>query len=206
MARGHQYTPAQIGWLRAHGHLTRAKLTELFNRHWGTSLSASAIKGTCLRFGIKTGRTGQFVKGGPYIDSSGAKGPNPTSFKPGHLPHNHNPIGHVRTSKDGYMSVKLTDTRNHRRDYHFIHRLVWEHFHGPIPAGHIVIFRDGDRLNFDIENLELISRAQHAVRCKISYYHYPPELREPLDAIVSMKQTIARRKRNEAPNPATPAR
>jgi hypothetical protein len=201
MARGHTYSTEQLAWLRAYSDKTRSQLTELFNRRWGTRLSVSAIKGTCLRHGIKTGRTGRFVKGGPYIDGSGSKRGSPTSFKPGHLPHNHNPIGHVRISKDGYQQVKLTDTRNHRRDYHFIHRLVWQHYHGDIPPGHIIVFRDGDKWNFNIDNLELISRAVHAVRCKMGYYNYPPELKPQLDALVTIKQTLARRKRDEAPQP-----
>lgn len=198
MAHGHQYDIAQIAWLKVRGHIPRHKLAEMFNAYWGTNLSASAIKGTCQRHNIKTGRSGKFVKGQPKVQGSGCKAANVTTFKKGQLPHNHNPIGHVRyCTKNGYMSAKITDTRVTRRDYQQVHRLVWEHYHGPIPSGHIVIFLNGDIYDFRIENLEMISRSIHAVRCKMGYYSYPPELRPELDALVTMKQTLARRTRNE---------
>ncbi|MGP0074877.1 MAG: HNH endonuclease signature motif containing protein [Bryobacteraceae bacterium] len=41
---------------------------------------------------------------------------------------------------------------------------VWEQHRGPIPPGHIVVFKDRDRSNCAIENLELISKAENARR------------------------------------------
>ena len=38
-----------------------------------------------------------------------------------------------------------------------VHRWVWEHFNGPVPEGHLVRFKDGDRWNWRIENLELVT-------------------------------------------------
>lgn len=38
-------------------------------------------------------------------------------------------------------------------------RWVWENERGPIPGGHVVAHKDGDRQNNDIGNLKLISRA-----------------------------------------------
>ena len=37
-----------------------------------------------------------------------------------------------------------------------LHRAVWEHHHGPIPPGYHVHHRDGDGLNNDLANLELV--------------------------------------------------
>ena len=42
------------------------------------------------------------------------------------------------------------------------HRYVWEQANGPIPDGHNIAFRDGDRQNCDISNLYLISREDAA--------------------------------------------
>ncbi|MEN3369982.1 MAG: hypothetical protein V7609_2125 [Verrucomicrobiota bacterium] len=39
-----------------------------------------------------------------------------------------------------------------------LHRLVWIEHHGPIPDGHQIMFRDGDRTNCAIENLYCASR------------------------------------------------
>lgn len=43
-----------------------------------------------------------------------------------------------------------------------MHRYVWRHYHGEIPDGFDVHHRNRDRTDNRIENLELISRAEHA--------------------------------------------
>jgi hypothetical protein len=42
------------------------------------------------------------------------------------------------------------------------HRYVWEQANGPIPDGHNIAFRDGNRQNCDLSNLYLISREEAA--------------------------------------------
>ncbi len=37
-----------------------------------------------------------------------------------------------------------------------LHRVIWEEAHGPIPAGHQVMFKDGNKRNFDLSNLECL--------------------------------------------------
>lgn len=46
----------------------------------------------------------------------------------------------------------------------YLHHIVWEEHNGPIPAGHKVIFSDGDRLNCKFRNLELLTRSQQSQR------------------------------------------
>ncbi|MFN4840190.1 MAG: HNH endonuclease signature motif containing protein [Phycisphaerales bacterium] len=46
----------------------------------------------------------------------------------------------------------------------YMHRVVWEHFHGPIPDDHHIHHIDGDPANNAIENLEAIHSRDHAVR------------------------------------------
>ena len=41
------------------------------------------------------------------------------------------------------------------------HRWLWEQHHGRIPRGSNVFFRDGDTMNCTLENLCLVSRADH---------------------------------------------
>ncbi len=45
-----------------------------------------------------------------------------------------------------------------------LHRWVWTLQYGEIPPGHVVRFKDGDTLNCDIENLEVLSLAEHMRR------------------------------------------
>lgn len=192
----HKYTLEQIAWMKVRPNLTRKQLAHAFNATWGTSISDDGIKSACYRFGIKTGRSGKFEKGqiSWNIGKKGVNGTSNTTFKKGQLPHNHNPIGHVRyCKKDGYMEVKLTDTRVTRNDYKAVHRITYEHYHGPIPPSHVISFRDGNIYNFKIENLELVSRSLHAVRCKMDYYSYPQELRPQLDAIIDLRRSMSKR-------------
>lgn len=79
-----------------------------------------------------------------------------TQFKPGQLPHNTKPVGYEHTDRDGYILVKVAD----RRKMVHKHRYVWEQAHGPIPRGHNVMFRDGNRQNCSLDNLYLLSREE----------------------------------------------
>ena len=46
----------------------------------------------------------------------------------------------------------------------FLHRRVWTDTHGPIPPGHDVVFKDGNRANLDIGNLECIPHPEQQAR------------------------------------------
>ncbi len=47
--------------------------------------------------------------------------------------------------------------RNGKTEY--LHHLVWEEHNGPIPSGFKVCFKDGNHLNWKLDNLELLSNA-----------------------------------------------
>lgn len=98
-----------------------------------------------------------------------------TQFKKDQMPHNWRPVGSTRINSEGYRDIKITDLRRGALDWRGIHRLNWIAVHGPIPKTHFLRFRDGDRLNALVENLELVTRAEHLRR----NYHdrYPLELR-----------------------------
>jgi hypothetical protein len=86
-------------------------------------------------------------------------------FKKGNVSHNTLPIGSERISKDGYIEVKIrhSDNLQHNNNYEFKHRVLWQDHHGPIPEG-MVIRVNGDKLNFTIDELEMISQREHAIR------------------------------------------
>ena len=99
-----------------------------------------------------------------------------TQFKKGHLPKNYALVSAERLSKDGYRQRKITDTGYPPRDWKSLHVMLWEEHHGPVPAGHNVMFRDGDKVNITIENLALISRADNMRRNTI--HRYPHEVKQ----------------------------
>ncbi len=88
-----------------------------------------------------------------------------TMFKKGQLPAN--AIGF----KDGDISVRL---HNGKKAYKFIrlsrgvwypyHQYQWERKHGKIPAGFCLWFKDGNSMNYNVRNLELISRKENMLR------------------------------------------
>ena len=81
-----------------------------------------------------------------------------TRFKKGNIPHNAKPVGYERVDKkSGYVFVKVSGRRKMVQK----HRHVWEQHHGPVPDGHYISFRDGDRQNCDIANLVLLSKEEH---------------------------------------------
>ncbi len=82
-----------------------------------------------------------------------------TQFKKGHIPANRVPIGAERISKDGYLEVKIQDSHGNR-NWKGKHILIWEAANGPVPPGHVIIFGDGNKRNFELDNLILVTRAQ----------------------------------------------
>lgn len=79
-------------------------------------------------------------------------------FKPGEKRKTnptYRPIGYEKVYPDGYVWIVTERGRMPK------HRYVWEQAHGPIPKGYCVKFRDGNRMNCTLENLYLVSRADH---------------------------------------------
>lgn len=42
-----------------------------------------------------------------------------------------------------------------------VHRMIWEEAYGPMPEGFILHHEDENRLNNDLKNLQLMTRAEH---------------------------------------------
>jgi len=95
-----------------------------------------------------------------------------TRFKPGHKTHNWRPIGYERMTWDGYLELHL----------------VWRAAGREIPPGHALTFRDGDKRNFDLDNLELLPRKQLMQRN--SCYNYGPEVAKLVQLRVAINRQI----------------
>jgi hypothetical protein len=97
-----------------------------------------------------------------------------TQFKKGQCSPNWLPIGSIRYSKDGYQERKAYDTGYPPHNWVGEHILLWEKHHGPVPPSHAVCFKDGNKTNITIDNLELVSRADLMRRNAI--HNLPKEL------------------------------
>ncbi|TXH09645.1 MAG: HNH endonuclease [Hyphomicrobiaceae bacterium] len=65
----------------------------------------------------------------------------------------------------GYFRDTIFRSKKHRPET-LLHRRVWTEHRGPIPAGHDVVFKDGNRANWDISNLELLTHEQQQARAR----------------------------------------
>jgi len=83
-----------------------------------------------------------------------------TKFKKGSVPKNHKPVGSKRLTKDGYYEIKISEPKK----WEASHRTIWKQYYGEIPKGMIIIFKDGNQLNPNISNLEMISRRENLLR------------------------------------------
>lgn len=161
-----RYTPEQILFLReGFASMSRHSLTEAFNARFGTNRSIKQIEAYLRNHRIRSGRTGRFVKGHAAwnLGKKGFMGPNITSFQPGHMPRNKRRLWSERITRDGYIEISIPERNPHTgapNRWKLKHVWLWEMKHGAVPKGHVLIFKDGDRLNCDIDNLLLIKRME----------------------------------------------
>lgn len=147
-----------------------------------------------LRRGDQVGAGTRFRKG----QQSWNKGkPHPargrsaeTQFKPGErrgvAVDLYKPIGSERISKDGYRQRKINDDFPPQRRWRAVHLIEWEAINGPVPAGHALVFKDGDKTNITLDNLELITRAE--LMRRNSYHQYP----KPIARVIQLRGAITR--------------
>jgi len=67
-----------------------------------------------------------------------------------------------------------------------VHHLVLLEAGREVPPGHALVFRDGDKRNFALDNLELVTRGD--LMRRNSYHNYGPEIA----AAVQLKGAIMR--------------
>ena len=179
-------------------------LLVLINMHFGLSLKKSQLRAFFKNHKITCGRTGRFEKGNvPWTDGKAGTGickPNSGCFKKGDIPVNLKTLGSERICpKDGYILIKVAEKNPYTgapTRYRAKQLVIWEQHNGPIPKGYLVTFIDGDKLNCDIDNLELISLAENLQRNRLGLNKVPDELRPNIRALAKL-ETVRFKKINE---------
>lgn len=81
----------------------------------------------------------------------------------------------VWKNKKGYACVVLP-VNGHGKAF-LLHRVVWEEAHGPVPPGHELHHLDGNRANWNLENLKAMEKEAHQQMHRrarsTSIYHKP---------------------------------
>ena len=122
-----------------------------------------------------------------------------TMFKKGHTPGNHREVGSERINVEGYIEIKVAEP-NHWR---LKHRVIYENYHNvKLKTTDVVIFLDGNKQNFDIENLALIDRGINAIMNHEGMRFADAEITRTEVNIAKLKKAIAvaKRKLKEAEN------
>ena len=166
------------------------EIQSMMSCKFGFDYTRHQIKGAITRNKLNTGRTGRFEKGHATWNK-GTKGltkANVTSFKKGQKSHNYKPVGSERITKDGYCEIKVSDTGRRWRPKHV---LIYEKHHGKVPKGSAVIFLDGDKRNFVIDNLYLVTRSQLAMLNKNSLIQKDAELTKTAINVVDLMKKIS---------------
>ncbi len=111
------------------------------------------------------------------------------------------PVGAIRVNSDGQIDIKIKEGG---RAWYCMARYVWITERGPIPPNHCIRPRNGDQHDTQLENLELITRAENLKR----NYHdrYPLELRRLIQLRGALSRQINKREgKREQPHNQRPA-
>lgn len=162
-------------------HRTNAELSEMLGidaasiAHHCTHMGLHKTKETLRRIHSEAmrkqpGRKGQFSKGHkPW--NEGMHGYNialgRSHYRPGNKPPTWVPVGTERWTTppadkpdaSRYLRVKVAEPNV----WELKHRHLWKTHRGPIPRGHVVIFKDGDFQNFDLDNLACVHRSDLSI-------------------------------------------
>lgn len=164
-----------------------------------------------LRRGDKVGWAHRFAKGHvpankgkPMSAATRAKCAR-TMFKPGTL-HGRaaqlsKPVGALRIdTKTQCLQRKVTTAGRGGQRWKAVHRLVWESAHGPLPRGHIVVFRPGMKTlaeaEITLDRLELVSHAENMRRNTV--HNQPPEIARAMQLRGALNRQINRLSRLDA--------
>jgi len=153
----------------------------VYNRAWAMGIKKDPVylRSTQFSSGYLGGKATQFQKGhvpankGQKMSKEVYQKVAHTMFKKGTVPPNTQPIGTIHQRKDTggkmYQYIKLSDS-----NWQLLNRYTWEMHNGPIPKGMIIVYKDGNYLNNDINNLLMITMQENMARNTIQ--RYPAEL------------------------------
>lgn len=114
-----------------------------------------------------------------------------TQFKKGGFPPNRDPDfyvpGALRVNADGYIDMRTSFAKG-PLGWTALHRILWMDAHGPIPKRFKLRFKDGDKLNVELGNLELISDGDLLRRNSI--HRFSPVLRSTINMLGQLKRRI----------------
>ena len=191
----HCYTEEEIEFLKNNVKgITLKELTEKFNKKFECNVTKSAIVNRKTKYNLKSEiNTGWFKKG--YIPyHKGTKGiqkANSGSFKKGNIPHNTKEIGAERITADNFIEIKVSNPNKWRLKHH----VIYEKAHNvKIGRWDKVIFLDGNKRNFDINNLELLTNSEQTI---MATHKFKNENSDIMKSYVALSKLLSKIKKKE---------
>lgn len=178
---------ARSKFRRLYPSKTCAELSRQFKR------SRSSIKNLAVKMGLH--KTPAFIAACRLQPGcaawnkgkTGYMGANAKSFRKGHRPQTWRPVGSERVNPDGTLERKVANPGRWKP----VKTLIWIAANGRIPRGRFVVHADRDRSNFDLSNLELVSRAENMRRN--TYHRYPKEIADLIQLRGALQRQINKR-------------
>jgi hypothetical protein len=115
-----------------------------------------------------------------------------TQFRTGVPSWRNMPIGGTRAI-DGYLYRKVSDVPNvpWTVNWTLEHHRIWAAVHGPVPKGFALIFRNGDRTDIRLDNLQLLTRRELMARNTV--HNLPRELASTIQLLGALHRQLRRR-------------
>ena len=194
-----KYTQEEREFLKKYipGHYPEDVQAE-FEKKFGSSLTFKQLQNFKGNNGVYSGIDTKFKKGyspankGKKLSQEAYKRLSKTMFKKGQRSQNYRPPGSERVNVDGYVEIKIKDPNI----WALKHRVIWEKHNGAIPSGSIIIFKDNNPLNLNINNLLLVSKAENMKINQMGGAKYIGEAKEVIASIAKL-DLLTKRKRND---------
>lgn len=150
--------------------------------------------------GVHSGKQYQFPKGHKpfnvgmkqveYMSAEAIEKTKKTRFAKGVIPKNTKPVGTITMTKARFVGDKTYQQIKvgHPNEWKLLHVHNWEKENGPVPHGHLVVFKDGNTMNCEPSNLKCISKAENMARNTIQ--RYPNEIQQAIRVISKVKKEI----------------
>jgi len=173
------YSDEQIEFLRQNAlGVDYATLAMMFVERFDTDTNATRIGEICQQKGFANGVNSRFKTG--------------HTVNMGRTPEHALPDGAETITAGGYVMLKFNGELKYK------HIILWEQAHGQsVPEGHYIVFGDGNRRNFSIDNLFCITAVQSAIRTRNGLQGVTPELAAAGVALAKLYSQINERKKEQ---------